>query len=103
MGVFPWIKMAAEKLNSEEMRSKSSNWTLACDMQLRLRLEATKEKLHLKAQNLSDSINDLNAKTNVISAKLGKKIMNFFSTFNLTIFSRKCNESTFAFVQYSIC
>ena len=56
--------MAAEKLNSEEMRSKSSNWTLACDMQLRLRLEATKEKLHLKAKNLSDSINDLNAKTN---------------------------------------
>ena len=95
--------MAAEKLNSEEMRSKSSNWTLACDMQLRLRLEATKEKLHLKAQNLSDSINDLYAKTNVTSAKLGKKIMIFFSTFNLTVFFRKCNESTFAFVQYSIC
>ena len=95
--------MAAEKLNSEEMRSKSSNWTLACDMQLRLCLEATKEKLHLKAKNLSDSINDLNAKTNVTSAKLGKKNHDFFSTFNLTIFFRKCNESTFAFVQYSIC
>ena len=66
------LKMAAEKvMDSSEMRSKSSNWTLACDMQLRLRLEATKERLHQKAQNLSDSINDLNAKTMVTSAKLG--------------------------------
>jgi len=87
VGVFTKIKMATEKLkqNSEEMRSKSSNWTLACDMQLRLRLEGTKEKLHLKAKNLSDSINDLNAKTNLTSAKLGKlkKICQTLFTFKL--------------------
>ena len=73
MGVFQKLKMAAENpMSSEEMRSKSGNWNLACDVQLRLRLEATKEKLHQKAQNISESLNDLNTKTTLTSAKLGK-------------------------------
>ena len=86
MGVFTALKMAADKLmDSSEMRSKSSDWTLACDMQLRLRLEATKERLHQKAQNLSDSINDLNAKTMVTSAKLGnfQRLDEFFIDFSI--------------------
>ena len=59
-------------MSSSEMRAKSLDWNLACDVQLRKRLELTAQKFQQKAQSLSESINDLNVKSTVTAAKLGK-------------------------------
>ena len=59
-------------MSSPEMRAKSSEWNLACDVQLRKRLEKTAQKFQEKAKSLTDSIDELDQKTTVTSAKLGK-------------------------------
>ena len=59
-------------MSSSEMRAKSLDWNLACDVQLRKRLELTAQKFQQKVQSLSESINDLNVKSTVTAAKLGK-------------------------------
>ena len=59
-------------MSSSEMRAKSLDWNLACDVQLRKRLELTAQKFQQKAQSLSESINDLNVRSTVTAAKLGK-------------------------------
>ena len=64
--------MADEKImTSDEMRTKSSDWNLACDVQLRLRLEKTAQRFQERAQNLKEAIEDLDAKTTITAAKLG--------------------------------
>ena len=59
-------------MTSSEMRSKSLDWNLACDVQLRKRLELTARKFQERAKTLSESINDLNVRSTVTSARLGK-------------------------------
>ena len=61
----------ADVMSSSEMRAKSLDWNLACDVQLRKRLELTARKFQEKAQSLNKSINDLNDKSRVTAAKLG--------------------------------
>jgi len=63
--------MAENIRNSSEMREKSLDWNLACDVQLRKRLELTAQRFQQKALSLSESIKDLNAKSTVTAAKLG--------------------------------
>ena len=63
--------MAENIMNSSEMREKSLDWNLACDVQLRKRLELTAQRFQQKALSLSESIKDLNAKSTVTAAKLG--------------------------------
>ena len=63
--------MAENIMNSSEMRVKSLDWNLACDVQLRKRLELTAQRFQQKALSLSESIKDLNAKSTVTAAKLG--------------------------------
>ena len=63
--------MAENIMNSSEMRDKSLDWNLACDVQLRKRLELTAQRFQQKALSLSESIKDLNAKSTVTAAKLG--------------------------------
>ena len=58
-------------INSSEMRQKSSNWNLACDVELRQRLEQFSNQFQTKCRELIVKINDLDAKVNVTSAKLG--------------------------------
>ena len=58
-------------MSSCDMRNKSSEWNLACDVQLRKRLEATAKKFQEKAKQLTESIDDLNDKATITSSKLG--------------------------------
>jgi hypothetical protein len=64
--------MADRLITSEEMRTKSSTWNLACDVALRKRLEATAQRLHQRAQSLTDNLDELNSKAIKTSAKLGQ-------------------------------
>ena len=57
------------------MRQRSSNWNLACDVQLRKRLENTAKKFQENVQKLNDTINELDLKTTQTAAKLG--LLNF--------------------------
>ena len=75
--------MAENIMNSSEMRVKSLDWNLACDVQLRKRLELTAQRFQQKALSLSESIKDLNAKSTVTAAKLGTYHFNF--VFNKTV------------------
>ncbi len=59
-------------MTSDRMREQSSNWTLACDSELRKRLESTAEKIHQKTQELQKDIENLDSRTVRSSAKLGK-------------------------------
>ena len=58
-------------ISSSEMRQKSSNWNLACDVELRKRLEQFSNQFQTKCEELILKINDLDGKVNVTSAKLG--------------------------------
>ena len=57
--------------SSSEMRQKSSNWNLACDVELRQRLEQFSNQFQTKCEELMVKINDLDGKVNITSAKLG--------------------------------
>ena len=57
--------------SSSEMRAKSSDWNLACDVQLRKRLELTFSKFQQRAQALTESIDEIDAKMTATAGKLG--------------------------------
>lgn len=76
-GGVPAVKMAAAEnqvMNSSEMRSKSANWTLACDVELRRRLEVTAKRFQDKAQSLHAAIEELDSKVVKTSGKLGTNL-----------------------------
>ena len=58
-------------MTPSEMRNKSLDWNLACDVQLRKRLEKTAFKFQQRAQTLNESIDNLDSKATVTAAKLG--------------------------------
>ena len=58
-------------ISSSEMRAKSSDWNLACDVQLRKRLELTFTKFQQRAQALTESIDEIDAKMTATAGKLG--------------------------------
>ena len=78
--------MAENIMNSSEMRVKSLDWNLACDVQLRKRLELTAQRFQQKALSLSESIKDLNAKSTVTAAKLGNISILFSISAQIHIF-----------------
>ena len=82
--------MAENIMNSSEMRLKSLDWNLACDVQLRKRLELTAQRFQQKALSLSESIKDLNAKSTVTAAKLG----------NISILLLKSAQIHMIFIKY---
>ena len=78
--------MAENIMNSNEMRAKSLDWNLACDVQLRKRLELTAQRFQQKALSLNESIKDLNAKSTVTAAKLGNISILFSISAQIHIF-----------------
>ena len=62
----------AEFCSSEQMKSQSSNWNLAFDVQLRKRLEVTAKKFNQKTQDLSKKIAHLDENVTISTSKLGK-------------------------------
>ena len=58
-------------VNSSELRQKSLNWNLACDVQLRQKLEQISKTFKIKSEELVNKLNDLDEKSTITAAKLG--------------------------------
>ena len=60
-----------EIVNYSELRQKSLNWNLACDVQLRQKLEQISNTFKIKSEELVNKLNDLDEKSTITAAKLG--------------------------------
>ena len=60
-----------EIVNYSELRQKSLNWNLACDVQLRQKLEQISKTFKIKSEELVNKLNDLDEKSTKTAAKLG--------------------------------